>query len=898
MLPAPYIHTPSKNQWPGFWQGVKEFWSRTKQVTYVLWVLRVPVVFTLLGFLLLLRVPQAQDLLVNTADNVTDANADALVLFTALIFGVWAAPMHYVSRLLLETDAGLNDYIKNLDSKQKGFVEFVVQWTPRILGVLAFVAVISSCIRAISNLPDLEFLKISTAPIEYSLYGIMIVSTLFACLFIYYTIRRRDIFRSPAVKFIQNFRDRLLKWSPAQRLTGLLPSQIRSSAPSFGVLYLIVLTIVFCILPLAYPERAAKYIPLALFIPFVIGGWLPILSLLSGFGRRIGVPLVAICLSILWLGPAIIGEGYGVRRIENAPEHIAKLKDAQGKPEPGETTLGPLLLTEAVRLWMHANACEGQPRLCPRPIIVVASGGASRAGFFTASAIGALLESKNFKPDALVAPHGLTPEQAYRRIFAFSTVSGSSVGAAMTVAALAAADDSMAHPCKSKIAAEVKYWHRFTEENREISDWRDCLEALMSGDYLTPTFSGFMFRDVFRILNYLPDRATLLEVSWEQHFKRVIDPTKQTRAKLACVSSLECPFRSLRPTKSRWLPLLVLNGTSVTTGQRIVTSALEWPARSDAPQLFNPELAKGECITSGRKHLCAIFDNAFLYHWLAGAREADKDIAISTAALNSARFPLISPPGEVYAWLPDKNGKKVLTLQDRIVDGGYFENYGALTALELVSAIQIIHPELAPYIISLTNDPDIPFGFDASNAPGAGNVLAIDLVGPLDAIMNARSAAGYIAVTGIEKILKPNMNGKCVMNSAAVRVWPPLRKKKVTQPEMFEQSHAGADQYEIEVQRPLSMSWWLSRPVQRYLHHQITIDERCKDNMFCDANREDLSSIVEHAFAKPAGCFGAPTFISNAIALELNKRLDNSTAKLQAPSQYRNFLNRDNRVQR
>ena len=60
---------------------------------------------------------------------------------------------------------------------------------------------------------------------------------------------------------------------------------------------------------------------------------------------------------------------------------------------------------------------------------------------------------------------------------------------------------------------------------------------------------------------------------------------------------------------------------------------------------------------------------------------------LSTAAHNSARFPIISPAGEI------RNRQHQIV--DRIVDGGYFENYGALGAMELAQAIRAIEPKLS-----------------------------------------------------------------------------------------------------------------------------------------------------------------------------------------------------------
>jgi hypothetical protein len=73
------------------------------------------------------------------------------------------------------------------------------------------------------------------------------------------------------------------------------------------------------------------------------------------------------------------------------------------------------------------------------------------------------------------------------------------------------------------------------------------------------------------------------------------------------------------------------------------------------------------------------------------------DVRLSTAAHNSARFPFISPPGSI------RNHDQMII--DRIVDGGYFENYGALGAKELALAVHAVEPQLKPLVIVMSNDP-------------------------------------------------------------------------------------------------------------------------------------------------------------------------------------------------
>ena len=165
----------------------------------------------------------------------------------------------------------------------------------------------------------------------------------------------------------------------------------------------------------------------------------------------------------------------------------------------------------------------------------------------------------------------------------------------------------------------------------------------------------------------LRDRAAVLEDSWRAHYDRMIPRPAQGQC-----HSLDCPFLSLRPATGHWLPLLVLNGTSEATGGRIITTMLATTYRPP-----------GRCPTINDDGRCHIFVQAERFHDLL-PQDQFNDVRLSTAALNSARFPLISPAGTLHA----KDGH----ILDRIVDGGYFENYGALSAKELALAITLTTP--------------------------------------------------------------------------------------------------------------------------------------------------------------------------------------------------------------
>jgi hypothetical protein len=377
----------------------------------------------------------------------------------------------------------------------------------------------------------------------------------------------------------------------------------------------------------------------------------------------------------------------------------------------------------------------------------------------------------------------------------------------MTVAAMAASPDRK-EPCR---AGAARLWFANAAPfNREVTSWRDCLENLMSGDFITPVFVGLMFRDSVRFFQ-LPDRGSLLETAFEKQFARSLK--RGAAADCGERAGLECPFMSLRPTESRWLPLLVLNGTSVGSGQRILTTTLE--------NTYEP---RDRCPYPAQDGGCHIFVSAFRFHHLlqtgeAAAKTPDqqsvgrklRDVRLSTAAHNSARFPFVSPPGEIYG--ADNQ------VVDRLVDGGYFENFGAQTATELAEAIVAIDPMLKPFVLVLSNDPTVPLlqnlnqgraGLDPNRAERAGEGAWItDVSGPIKAFMHTRNARGVLAVDSMPAALARGHPKSC--NVVQLRVWY----------EPTGDSDA----------RAISMSWWLSKPVQLYLHEQASFasDPKAKE---------------------------------------------------------------------
>jgi hypothetical protein len=285
----------------------------------------------------------------------------------------------------------------------------------------------------------------------------------------------------------------------------------------------------------------------------------------------------------------------------------------------------------------------------------------------------------------------------------------------------------------------------------------------------------------------------------------------------------------------------VLNGTSEATGGRIVTTPLEATYQLNAEQ---------PCPTIRGERGCTLFVEADRIQDLLTSGGSTKkpdssfdDVLLSTAAHNSARFPLISPPGSI------RNTDGVIV--DRIVDGGYFENSGALGAKELALGIRAIDPSLLPFVLIISNDPDDPVMPDDDTQRQMRNAqikkvrAAVDrgepvteILTPVTAIINTRSVHGVLGMDELRIALSGAMP-KCDLHVVKVRVWPQLLGKS-------------------DGSRAVSMSWWLSPPSNLTCISNRGYDQRKSERRSTDGRLErdendvELREIV--SFGRAGGC--------------------------------------------
>lgn len=279
--------------------------------------------------------------------------------------------------------------------------------------------------------------------------------------------------------------------------------------------------------------------------------------------------------------------------------------------------------------WLAQRRAEGRQN---DPIYLVAlSGGASRAAYWGAFTLAWLDDQQRARQGAFLS-----------NVYALSGVSGGSLGASTLVAALASSRE-----------ATLRGVSMLTGPS-PLADW---MTEVLTQDHLSPAIQSWLYLDLIGRLSpvALPqvDRSHALERTWE-HDTLAAAASRQGAQGIHARNWFRYPLESMydadtdacvlhdgagpRTRCVSLLPRLILNAASAETGEPVMQTAL------------------------ALRHPLALH-----------MRDAAFDLAhmsLSEAVHNSARFPYLSPAGQVRS-ADDAHGV------DYWVDGGYFENSGA-----------------------------------------------------------------------------------------------------------------------------------------------------------------------------------------------------------------------------
>jgi hypothetical protein len=371
-------------------------------------------------------------------------------------------------------------------------------------------------------------------------------------------------------------------------------------------------------------------------------------------------------------------------------EHQKKQKIVYSSScQKGPHNAGDCRKDDAVKACRDDDKCKLWKERPPF-VVVAAEGGASRAGYWTALSVGEMLRQDPDMRDS---------------IFAISSVSGGTLGAVL-IRALIDLDRLQ----ESKLG--LLPGQRVTCASREPDPqpYLSCARLFMRRDFLASAFTGMFYTDLVQrfipsgVLP-LPDRAETIERSWETSWDDVIANllnTGDADFRKSARNLFGKGFLSTWGKDSATLgnkdvikpwPVMLLNGTNVETGRRVITSNVDAVApasRSTSPRDYAIAMAQLPCVaamsrygseaeTKARLRGCSIWeepavDDPFTI--------LEADMPISTAANMSARFPVVQPAGGITG----KDGKRAY----HVVDGGIYENFGAQTINDLLRYFLIV----------------------------------------------------------------------------------------------------------------------------------------------------------------------------------------------------------------
>lgn len=455
-------------------------------------------------------------------------------------------------------------------------------------------------------------------------------------------------------------------------------------------LYVMALTIVLCIVIVGYPVQLGQAIGAPSLVMLFICCLTLILTGLAVFSTRIEFPLIAV----------LIAWAVGLALFDLNDNHQLRRVDAEGRPVVDAQTRGAAevrlpTIGKAFEEWYQARADKSNSEYerSGYPVYIVAAQG---GGIYAAAQALQFLTSLQ-----------TTCERFAQHLFAISGVSGGSVGAAL-YSALSGEFEPTSDQCR-----EVREIIGHGPRTAEMEAVQQAAFELVRNDYdfLSPLLAAALFPDFAQRFLWPPfgklSRARALEQAVSDAWKDIASRRFNDRR----------PDALERGVVASWAaagvgPALVFNTTETSSGRRRVIA----PFRFEASVENDIQL-----LPISRDH----------------------DVPVSAAAVASARFPWLTPA----AWFwgarhtrgtaPQSRGE---ITKYRVVDGGYFENSGVATAVDLIENLEAVAREkrlnVKFHLIALTSG-----GYPDHRFYGLGEAIS-----PLVALFNSQQARTYSTI--------------------------------------------------------------------------------------------------------------------------------------------------------
>ena len=275
-------------------------------------------------------------------------------------------------------------------------------------------------------------------------------------------------------------------------------------------------------------------------------------------------------------------------------------------------------------------------------------------------------------------------------LFAVSAVSGGSLGAAVFTAALRAVEAEQKIPAgQREVPIECLSLQKFEgggapldhAEADEPGLHELAVRRMLQADLLSPLVGAALFTDFSQRFLPVPigafDRARALEAGFEAATSPKGVPE---------TGPLAANFLDHWRPKENLGPALLLNSTDAATGQRVLI----------APFAIERNEARGKRALT-HFPLWKVQPDGFEIR-------DPLEISLSTAAGVSARFPWLTPAATVKVM----DAKSGATITRRLVDGGYVDNSGIETALDLLRVLEPMAEKISYATSFAARDPTGP----------------------------------------------------------------------------------------------------------------------------------------------------------------------------------------------
>ena len=370
-----------------------------------------------------------------------------------------------------------------------------------------------------------------------------------------------------------------------------------------------------------------------------------------------------------------------------------------------------------------------------------------------------------------------------------------------------------------------KYESRFSRAQES-----EVFRSFLRSDFVGPVAAGWLFSDfasIFIPIAGFPDRSAAIEQSWEKAWRSAAQSNRfaEDFRKLWPAVAPQASNADLFP-QGRW-PHLILNSASITKG--IVTATADVTGLTPAREAF-PKVTE---ITPLR-------------------------FRTSTAVNNSARFPVIQPPGMVLVdpeffrafGLPEPRQSAFF---DYVVDGGYVDNFGSYALLGIMDQIREFNCSIVRRAQTAPSRPVDLTGCDHyRREPGVAGIvpIVIQITSDPDLVRTSMDSCGCLDAPTAWKVVPPGIKLRNDLDYFTEVAAPANMMDQMRQMNGIYSAIALAERNDVEayfhfgigppypptgtLQRPeppASLNWVLSRRSMRQLDEQLQQCERLQVQM-------------------------------------------------------------------